>query len=217
MSVIYRQNNMLNAHVKHGHRFFFWSKAGGQNRDGNWEWTACFPHARSVVTNSSIKKWDVSQQWAVPGCEAVGQGDEDGRSGVPVLARSLVVRCGPILRGAKGSLRAAEWDARISLQRAEGCYGHGPGKKQVQRVFTPECPVGRVGFPWDGSLRKSCFSPCSWLGLSPLLPFASGFVCLGPSHPRLFGAFIPAADHRAGAVQPGSGLRRGRRWQRGWA
>lgn len=53
-------------------------------------------------------------------------------SGVPVPAQSLVVRCGPILRGAKGSLRAAEWDARISLQRAEGCCGHGPGKNKYR-------------------------------------------------------------------------------------
>lgn len=36
--------------------------------------------------------------------------------------------------------------APISLQPAEVCCGHGPEQKQMQRVFIPECPVGRVGF-----------------------------------------------------------------------
>lgn len=62
-------------------------------------------------------------------------------SSVPVPSQSWVTCCGPVRCKGRDCLCAP-----ISLQPAEVRCGHGPGQQQLQRVFIPECPVGRVGF-----------------------------------------------------------------------
>lgn len=139
------------------------------------------------------------QQWAVPQREAVCLRDEDGTSKVPVphgAWLSAAVPYGTKLRVVcvlRGGMRTSPCSGMLWAR---------PWRKQVYWVFIPE------DFPWDGSLRNSHFSPCSWLDLSLLLPFVRGFICQGLqlSYPQL--SFIPTAGHRACAVQPGSGSSR---------
>jgi len=138
----------------------------------------------------------VSRQWAVPEGEAICPRDEDGTSRVPVPARSLVLGCGPVRRGAEVYLCAAGWEALVSPQCAKGCCGHGPGEDGYRETsFLNVLLVGQV-FREMGRWEIPLFSPFPAGSLLAVAlrkwlrwPGAWGWV--------IFGCSVPSSPLRA--------------------
>lgn len=140
MSVISRQNDVFNSHFKHGHCFFFSQKLEGKIVVRT-ERTSCFPRAWSLVINSPLEEWGVSHSEQPQGVKLSVCGVRmvwavslsHPRAGLPAM----------VLYSAEGGTVCV---LLSPCSLAEVCCGHGPEQKQIQRVFIPERPVGRVGF-----------------------------------------------------------------------